>query len=419
MPPRPRPGVPRLGALPDYQCYSCHSCDDCCRGNLSVPVTPEEAEAIRAQGWAEEPGFFGRELFIEHQGGLYLAQDGATGCIFLDPAGGCRIHARFGLEAKPLACRLYPHVLVPVGREARVDLHFDCSSVAANLGRPLAAQGDELRAILPEVIATDRFAPVPLRPGVEWTQMRLDRLTAAFEAILTAPDLELTRRLAGLVNLTHVLNNPGLAGLRPDETDTLLTAATARIVEALAADPLHRRRLPAGLRLMFRQHLGLYGRQDRLVAGPGWAQRVPHVLRLLSGHARVPRLRPDWPDVRFRELEGSWGPLPAEVEAVFERYYRVKVQAQSFCGQSFHGADYLSGALALWLTYPILCWLARLYARAEGRRELTVEDAQKALRVADHRHGRTLQQRQPADLKRAEALCTREVLRALIIAYGS
>ena len=40
--------------------------------------------------------------------------DGA--CVFLDPAGRCRIHAKFGEAAKPLACRLYPLVIHPAGK---------------------------------------------------------------------------------------------------------------------------------------------------------------------------------------------------------------------------------------------------------------------------------------------------------------
>ena len=53
-------------------------------------------------------------------------KDGA--CVFLGENNRCRIHARYGAEAKPLACRLYPFVLVPTGERWRVGLRFACGT---------------------------------------------------------------------------------------------------------------------------------------------------------------------------------------------------------------------------------------------------------------------------------------------------
>ena len=41
--------------------------------------------------------------------------DGA--CVFLDERGLCRIHAKFGEQAKPLACRIYPYAFHPAGKK--------------------------------------------------------------------------------------------------------------------------------------------------------------------------------------------------------------------------------------------------------------------------------------------------------------
>ena len=66
------------------------------------------------------------------------------GCVFLSPDNRCRLHERYGAEAKPLACRLYPFVLVPAGDHWRVSLRFACPSVATNQGRALPQHADEI-----------------------------------------------------------------------------------------------------------------------------------------------------------------------------------------------------------------------------------------------------------------------------------
>src|SRR5687767_24944 len=109
-------------SLPVAQNWDCHSCGGCCR-QYHVPVSDAERERIGEQGWEKEPDFQGVELFVRERGGedrLNHRPDG--GCVFLGPDNLCRIHAKFGSAGKPLACRVYPYMLVPAGDHWRLGL---------------------------------------------------------------------------------------------------------------------------------------------------------------------------------------------------------------------------------------------------------------------------------------------------------
>ena len=101
--------------LPVLQNWDCHVCGTCCK-EYQVNLTKEERKRIEAQGWDRDKDLGGFAPFVRHGppwARKYFLRRRDGGCVFLSEAGRCRIHERFGAEAKPLACRLYPFVLVP------------------------------------------------------------------------------------------------------------------------------------------------------------------------------------------------------------------------------------------------------------------------------------------------------------------
>ena len=91
-------------------CYSrqtlgCVGCGKCC-GAWAVPVSEEERRKIMALPLVGLP-LPVEQCFERRRGGWYLKKKNRH-CIFLDEEKKCRIHTQFGLEAKPLTCRLYP-----------------------------------------------------------------------------------------------------------------------------------------------------------------------------------------------------------------------------------------------------------------------------------------------------------------------
>src|SRR5579863_3499514 len=125
--------------LPTIQNWCCHNCGGCCRQH-AIEITQEEYERIKGQGWTGQPGYGPEQPLFEWHAGppwkkryrLAHRSDGA--CVFLNEQGLCRIHAKFGEPAKPLACRVYPYAFHPAGKEITVSLRFSCPSVVANRG---------------------------------------------------------------------------------------------------------------------------------------------------------------------------------------------------------------------------------------------------------------------------------------------
>src|SRR6185503_5544350 len=58
-------------------------------------------------------------------------------CVFLTAEGRCRIHAEFGADAKPLACRMFPLQLVPREKSAVLTMRRACPTAAADKGPEL------------------------------------------------------------------------------------------------------------------------------------------------------------------------------------------------------------------------------------------------------------------------------------------
>ena len=417
-----------LAPAPAYQCYDCQGCGDCCRGLFAIRLTEADYARIAAQGWETDAELRGQELFTLQDGRRRLAHRADGSCVFLNAAGLCRIHAKFGEPAKPLACRVYPFVFSPVERTLRVDIRFDCPMTAGNVGRPITAYRAELTALLPQVLeemlpqlATARSAnlpPPPLFGRVSLPWSHLLRITAAIEKLLATPTLDLTRRVVAAVNVAAALQNGRLAGIELKLLDDLLEKLTAKVVAGVADDPLTRL-APAGLtRPMFRQLLAVYARADRLGQHPPVLQRLTTGLRMLRGSGTVPPLRPDFPAVNFADLEGEFGPPDAGAAASLVRYYRVHLQSMSFCGPLYYGRTFLDGLNMLLLTYPLACWFARAFAVAEGKTSLDQSAVERAIAVVDHQHGRNPLFNLASERYRQRAVTERTTLRSLVVWYG-
>ena len=113
--------------LPVLQNWDCHVCGNCCK-EYPVTLSDEEKKRIEGQGWEKDPSFQDVPLF-KNVGPFYRPRyqlnrrpDGS--CVFLGDDSRCRIHERFGAEAKPFPCRLYPFILIPAGDHWRVGMRF-------------------------------------------------------------------------------------------------------------------------------------------------------------------------------------------------------------------------------------------------------------------------------------------------------
>jgi lysine-N-methylase len=383
--------------LPTIQNWSCHNCGGCCRQH-AIEVTEAERQRIVSQNWTAEAGIpAGRPLFerlgLPGSGRYRLGHQADGACIFLDERGLCRIHAKFGEQAKPLACRIYPYAFHPAGKTITVSLRFSCPSVAANRGRPVEAQQQELKALEKLVVpeGAERIPPPEISPGerLDWNETL--KVVEQLDKFVAFGPGGVALRLIRALKFVELLSQSRFEKIRGDRLDEFLEI----ISEAAAGEaPAELATIPepsATGRMQFRMLCAQYARRDTFGdRQTGWSGRwklLLAALRFARGSGQTPRLHAELAEVPFAELERPVGSLPAETEEMLIRYLQVKIQGLHFCGPAYYNLPLVEGFQSLALVVPAVLWLARWLAAGERRTNLQHDDVARALSLADHHHG--------------------------------
>jgi lysine-N-methylase len=388
-----------LRHLPVLQNWDCHVCGTCCKEYL-VQVTDEERRRIEAQGWEREPDFAGLHLFKRHGppwARRYTLNHRADGsCVFLRENGRCRIHERFGYETKPLACRLFPFVLVPVADHWRVGLRFACPSAAANKGRPLDRHDDDLKDFAARLAEREGLAarpdgtlipPPPLQAGqhADWPDVL--RFVQALLVVLKNRRDRMERRLRKSLALVELCREARVYKLKGVQLTEVLEVLVSTLDRDVPVDP---ETLPPPSwvgRVLFRLATAYYTRKDhgpnRGIVRHGRVGLLFAASRFAVGRGAVPAMHGWLPEnSAFEEAEKPRGLLPDAVEEILERYYVLKVGSLQFCGPAYFGLPFWEGFEALAMTFPVLLWVSRVFGRLPP-----VEAVTRALSIVDDHFG--------------------------------
>ncbi len=359
-----------LRHLPVIQNWDCHSCSHCCR-EYNVAITQEERRQIEQQGWQTDPDLAGQKLFVRAgwlSGKHYLNHRKEGGCVFLDANNRCKIHARFGAEAKPLACRLFPFVLVPTDKHWRAGIRYACPSAADNRGQPFSEHSSELNQLIEHLEKQENLKPgeisaPPLQIGqrVDWPDLL--RFAKALESLVKNREDRLERRLRKCLALDWLCREAKFDKVTGERIDELLELLCAALEEEVPVQP---EEVPAPTwtgRMLFRQQAAVYARKDR---GPYRGQTTRNPLtRLMSswrfalGTGKVPPVNSLISDVEFEDLELPIEPVSEEVEHILERYFLVKIGSLQFFGPSHFHRPFWEGLETLLLLHPLSLWLSR------------------------------------------------------------
>lgn len=378
--------------LPLLQHWDCHGCTNCCR-DYRVFLTEEERQRIVASDWHDVADLAGTPLVVrEGQGGRYRLNQRADGCcVFLSEQGRCRLHERFGSQAKPLPCRLYPFVLVPAGDHWRGGLRFSCPSAAQDQGKSLAEHEAELRTLARELEQQERIAerilePPDLQRGqrVAWSDVL--RFVQALQSILQNRRETIERRWRKCLALAALCRQARFEQVKGERLTEFLRLVVGGLDAEVPADPTA---LPPPTwigRTLFRPVLAILIRKDAgpergPATGSRWAL-LHAAWRFARGRGRVPLLHARLPAITFEQLEAPLGPWPAEAEQILERYYLVKVGSLQFCGPANFQLPFWTGLEALALTLPAIGWLVRAWAALPRTEAVT-----QAVRLVDHNFG--------------------------------
>ncbi len=363
-----------LQSLPVLQNWDCHACGECCR-EYEIHITEEERQRIVDQGWENDPVLKGTTLFtkVKRFSNQYKLNHRKSddGCVFLDEKGLCRIHAKFGEPAKPLACRVYPFILIPVGKQWKVGLRFACPSVTKNIGKTMEGHLPELREYAEALekranVREDTIIPAPALQTVQkvdWSDLQI--FAQHFRKLISDnSDWPMEYRLRVILGLIEICRNAQFDKVTGKKLEEFLALLTAEVVEITVEDGDELP--PPGWigRILFRQISAVFCRKDK---GPqqGISRRGRIALlvaawRFVRGRGPIPKTHRQIPDGTFEDAEKPTDGLTDEAEDLFERYFRVKLDSLQFCGATNHHRMFWDGLESLLLTFPIICWLARV-----------------------------------------------------------
>ncbi len=365
----------RLHVLSDER-FTCTQCGRCCH-DLDVRVTPAEKarlEAARAL-FPEVPEMFAGEARDR------LARRPGGACVFLEGTR-CLVHARLGLEQKPLPCRFFPYTVVRADDEVRVGLRFNCKGVLRGDGQPLGEQLAEIGGLARAYYEEREPGPAPAvlafdTRGIGLGARELEALHGELDAVLAQPR-PFDQRLAIVDALVRRLREVRLRRVEG-----------ARFAELLAVLRKHEESAPAPPRAGWMDRLLL-----ALYASASWqlvdaARGKPHraaPLRLFRlrgtlvlGEARIDLAR--LARTPIGETERS--------EALLGRFARAKVHGRSYADRPTGGLPFARGWTLLCLQLGTTRLLARAHAVARDAAIAGADDVARALHdvedVASHR----------------------------------
>ncbi|MCI0704956.1 MAG: YkgJ family cysteine cluster protein [Planctomycetia bacterium] len=372
----------QVRSLPVLQNWDCHSCGDCCR-SYAVPVTADERRRIEGQGWEALPEFQGIPFFVRRGSEFYLNHRADGSCVFLGADNLCRIHGKFGSAAKPLACRIYPFLLVPAGDHWNLGLRLACPSAAENKGRALSEQLSDARefaAFFESTTAKEKLAapPPPLQGSqtVPWGDVA--RIAAAVSRLLANEAEPFERRWRKVLFVVSMLRKAKFDG--GGDPKKVVTAGRLSELLHVLGEAAHDEEpktaaevpIPGWVgRTIFRQLAAVYARKDH-GAEKGTAQRGPigriwSAVKFAAGRGRVPKLHAALPDsATFSATEVPLGSLGDNAVSLLSRWHRLKVESLQFCGSPNFGLGVWEGLESLALTFPAAMWLARVLV-VDGR----------------------------------------------------
>ncbi len=210
------------------QKYSCHGCGSCCR-DFTVQLTDTDLQKLNEQGWKER---LGQEYVVQFRGHSWLKQTDDGACVFLGDNGLCKVHAEFGLEAKPLACQFFPFMLSPNVRDTHVGISFACGSVVASKGADLESHRGDVRR-MSELLPASAPMPVQLQGKLIASESEVATIETVLEGWLRKKNISPAVRYQGLAWLITSLLQANLGNVRGEKLRQLASTLSDAVEQEL------------------------------------------------------------------------------------------------------------------------------------------------------------------------------------------
>jgi hypothetical protein len=328
----------------------------------------------------------------------YLAHKANGECIYFDPETKlCRLQTRFGYDAKPLCCRLFPFnpaALLPGVVSCAV--RFDCPAVQQNHGSPLTAHRDRIVKLSGEMGLTGDVKEAALERLKPDMAARLAESFAELAASNANTDLAVGS-IALLLAARH-LRPLGENFLNDRKTmREILPSLMTKFRERAAAQLEDAKPLGATDRILFHSWLANFMRRDEELLDQSHGRRVRRMLQftaILGGHGNLHNLGAEHPSVPLADARLFSGntsePSSPAVWNCWSRFVDGRLRTLQFFGMALDGMGFFAGAQSLGTTFALVSAVAKVQAAAAGRAgRLEAADVEYAVGAVDHAFGRS------------------------------
>jgi len=137
--------------------FTCSMCGSCCGGQNVGPVSQEKVASLKPKfpvlreiTGVKKPFFVDVPVTVDGvKVDRTICQSSKGACVFLGEDRLCTIHGRFGSDAKPNVCQVFPYQFKATPEGVAVSLAMECRGfVEARQGKKLKDQEAELRQMM-------------------------------------------------------------------------------------------------------------------------------------------------------------------------------------------------------------------------------------------------------------------------------
>ena len=403
------------------QRWSCHQCGHCCRGSL-VYLSDEEVTRLQGQQWEADAALSGKRLMVAtgNRARPYRLAHRADGtCVFLGDDGLCRIHAKFGYEAKPTICQVFPLQLVPQDKQAVLTTRRACPSAAADKGLPIK----EHLPFIKQLVRDEKLRAEPIAAPLLKTGERRDWKTARV-VLQCAADLLQDERYPPVRRLVHALQFARLlnqAKTRQLEDAKLweLARTLVQVVPDEAKTFFEERQEPKSYsKVMFRLMAIECARlHPQVHHRPRWSARIQLMRiawKVVVGRGSTPQVDQTFPQTTFEKLEQPLGALSPDIYRPLARMIETNSASYMYAISDRSDWTVVECIRALAILYPVGLWLLRWVTH---ERTPTVDDMLSIVVALDRTQGHAGLSG-GAHRWRLSMLGSQEELERLVVWYG-
>lgn len=365
-----------IAVLDNAEKWACHQCGYCCRGSL-VPLSAAEVERLRSQKWEDDPDLGNVRIMVPYGSAsrpYRLAHRPDGSCVFLMDDGLCRIHAKFGMDAKPTVCQTFPLQLVPHDTQAILTARRACPTAAGDVGRAIAEYLPAVKKLVRNGdLRAEAISPPLLKPGESRNWKTIGAVLDSVGGLLQDQRYPPVRRLVHALQFVSLLERAKTRRLS-DAQIVELAGTLAELAPDESKPFFSERRAPKAyakilFRLMAIDCARIHPQCRHL---PKWSARLrlmQTAWKVVRGTGPTPPVDKIFPVASFEELEQPLGALAPAIYQPLARLMETSSASHLYAIADRQGWSVVECVRALALLYPVGLWLLRWLAHGREPNE--------------------------------------------------